>query len=57
MKLYQVNVPHFCAGIEVDEKGYVRRTAPILAWAKGKHLTHVRRWAEAKCGSVREVES
>jgi len=38
--LVQVTTPHYCAGFVV-EGGVVVRSAPILAWTRGKSLRQV----------------
>lgn len=49
--LWRVTAPHFVAGVEVDEEGYVCAAAPILNWALGKYwyqvkgvISHKYRW-------------
>lgn len=36
--LIRIVAPHFVAGLVVDDKGIVRRAAPIVAWAIGRHV-------------------
>ena len=43
-----VDAPHFNAGIILDSKGFVERTAPILQWTKGKHFSELRPYFRRK---------
>jgi len=49
-KLYQITVPHFCAGIIFTKEGLIWKTAPILLWMKRKHmnLTSVKNYCVKK---------
>lgn len=38
MRYFQITAPDFCAGVGVNEAGYIWDTAPILNWAKGEHI-------------------
>lgn len=48
MTLVRITAPHFCAALEYDRTGVVRRAAPILAWTVGEAWSHVQRWANRK---------
>lgn len=61
--LWQVDLPHFCAGVLTRsyqavgkyferEVTLVVEEAPILAWAHGKEWGKIRRWVMEKGGSV-----
>jgi hypothetical protein len=55
-QLHQVTAPHFCAGILcMDNK--IRRTAPILCWARSKHLDWFMAYCERKGWKMELVES
>jgi hypothetical protein len=55
--LWQVTLPHFCAGLVTDAEGDVRQAAPILHWAVGKNVGSVAAWARNRRGTVREVKT
>lgn len=52
--LYQVDVPHFCAGLVVYG-GVVGEAAPILNWVIGKPLSDLERWVRVKGGTLVKV--
>lgn len=54
---YQVTLPHYCCGFELDAKGTIVRCAPIMGWARGKHIEVFSRWALTRGGSFRRVPS
>ena len=45
---YQVQAPHFCAGVVIDQWGIVIRTAPILRWAQGKRWVDLQSFCKRK---------
>ena len=57
--LYQIKTPYFCCGITTVPYSRVgpviNQTAPIMSWSKGKTLNFVRKWVEAKGGTMQEV--
>lgn len=60
--LIQINAKHFCAGIIVDEKGVVVKTAPILKYMIGWHInrvkayTTVKKWGLIKCNGTTQKQ-
>ena len=51
MILYQVVTADITAGVVVNGNQIVA-AQPILAWARGKHLLDIRRWARQRGGAV-----
>ena len=41
--LYRIVAPKYVAGFCTWHDGWVYRTAPVLKWAKGKHILEVAR--------------
>jgi hypothetical protein len=40
VKLYQIECPYYCAGLEVED-GVVSRAAPVLKWTIGANWSAV----------------
>lgn len=51
--LIYVNVKHFCAGLIINEKGIVIRSAPILKGWIGKHYSECEKYYKRK-GALKE---
>jgi len=45
-KLYRIEMTYMCAGVITNDKGIIIKTAPILRWSKGKHISAVERWCK-----------
>lgn len=45
--LYQIDTPHFCAGVLVQGE-HVVEAAPILGWSVGKTWSRVEAWCKSK---------
>lgn len=54
--LYQIDAPHFCAGLLV-EHGCVWKAAPILNWAIGKKIDDVIAYSRRKRWTIAQVFS
>lgn len=50
--LWRVVTSYFVAGVTTDAQGIIREAAPILAWAKGKHIRELKAWVGRKRGYV-----
>lgn len=48
MKLYQIDTGYACAGVVVNNKGIVIRTAPIFRWMLRKTWNRCRKWPKIK---------
>ena len=46
--LIRIEAPHFCAGIEIDERGMCVNAAPILKWCIGKKTYFLRSYFKDK---------
>lgn len=46
--LVRVVAPHFCAGIEINERGMCVNAAPILKWCIGKKTDFLRDYFKRK---------
>lgn len=47
-RLVRITAPHFCAGVEIDDKDKVVKFAPILKWTKGRTLWWLERYCKKK---------
>ena len=54
MRLFLVDLPYACYGIEVD-RHWVTTVPPIARWMRGQHIDRVRRWVQGKGGWISEV--
>jgi hypothetical protein len=55
---YQVTAPHFCVGIETDDRDgeeVIIEAAPILRWAIGKTLKEFCNYCSRKGWEVEDV--
>lgn len=55
MKTYQINAPHFCAGVIVSN-GLVFQAAPILGWAVTKPFTTLRDYCQKRGWAIVPIE-
>lgn len=46
--LISIDTGYACAGVELDESGYVYKTAPIFKWMMHKSLREIKRWKNIK---------
>ena len=45
---YIITAPHFVAGVEVCDRGWIRRTAPIIKWCKGSKISMFQKYCAQK---------
>lgn len=55
--LIRVEMRLYVAGVIADAGGRIGRTAPILAWSRGKTVGERAAWVVKKGGQVRVVRS
>lgn len=48
---YRVQLPHYVCAFELDADGKIVECAPIMRWAKGKHISAYAAWARRKGGT------
>lgn len=56
-KLYRIDLPYACYGIETSQNGWVVRTPPIARWMLGKRINTIETWVRKKKGTIEELES
>jgi len=57
LTLWRITTHYMCAGVLVDEKGWIKDAAPILRWSIGKNIDFLERWVvESKKGTCKEVK-
>jgi len=44
------------AGVEVNQDSIIVNAAPILTWARGKHISRLENWVTGKDGEIEKVD-
>jgi hypothetical protein len=55
-RLYMIEAPHFVAAFVVDSNSIIIRSAPILAWARGKNLTTIEQYCQRKFWKIEFIK-
>lgn len=54
--LIRVELPRFVAGVIANADGRIERTAPILAWSRGKTAGELTAWVMRQGGRITVIE-
>jgi hypothetical protein len=55
MILYRILTSKFCCGIEIDNKGIIIKTAPILKKFKGQSIKNLEKWIKSINGEITKL--
>lgn len=55
-KLFQIDLPYACFGIEVKDNKKIINAAPIGKWMIGKDLHKITIWVAKKGGKIKQVK-
>ena len=56
MNLWYISTEKFTCGVEVDNKGIIINTAPILNKFKGQNIKNLEKWIKSLNGNIERIK-